>query len=626
MNKPKTHWLSGPYLVVCVVVCVVVCLTVPARADEIPTPVAEFTQHFCSACHGEETQEGDFRIDKLSWQFDESESRKQWQLVRRYIASGDMPPKEADTHPDRAQRLAVLKSFDAALHQGGQAGRVGGTPVRRLNRVEYLNTVRDLFGIRMINLPPSFPEDSTSAEFDTMSAGLLLSPAVMEAYHDVATDIANRFVPLSNSPSYSSSLTVDTIGGDASRRWFGPKKSYLKFTGFNQSGWVGALWDSLFIAPASGVYRVKLLANAESEAGADGRPLRLSFYAFDPTEEQLVKRYRLERAALVAEVDVPPGEQAWIECDVPVEAGETFHVYCANRLPDEAYEKGDLNRAEISKALKKLKQRSEPTVQLRALKVTGPVNVPPRVNAFFGTWPPKLDRGELESKLVPLAERAFRRPLEDAEAEKLIRSVLQHGEQTKQPEFAWHYAVRRILCSPQFLYREAENPGSSASVLPATGKALSEFALATRLAYFLWSTMPDDELLRVAADGELSDPATMAGQTKRMLQDPRARQFVKHFTGQWLGNRNVAAINVCDNRYEWDDNVRYGFIRSTEMFLKKCSVRIYRSRPLSIPISPTPTAPCGQSGESKAEGTKRFRRSQRDNDKVLCGPNRIEST
>lgn len=525
---------------------------------ETPETIVGFTQEFCVECHGADAQKGDFRVDDLPWDLTNADSREKWDLVYEYVADGDMPTKKASKHPDTDAKDAFLDALDEGFTHAAEDAKVGGTPVRRLNRVEYLNTVRDLFGIRMINLPLSFPEDATNAEFDTMPEGLVLSPAVMEAYHETATDIADRFVPLGDPRTYSSSLTTETIGGDQTRRWFGPNKEFIKFTGFNHSGWVGALWDSMFVAPVSGVYRVKLLANAQAESGADGKPLRLSFYAFDPTVEQLPKRYRLEWATLVAEVDVPAGEPTWIECDVPIEAGETFHIYCANRLPRDAYSVADQNRSQVGKELNQIKKREEPTVELRGLKVDGPVAIPPRVEDFFGDWPPKLDRQELESKLLPLAERAFRRTLTDSEKETLFGAVLKHGEQTGKPEFAWHYAVRRLLCSPAFLYREAED-----------AEMLSDFALASRLSYFLWSTAPDEELIRSAAAGELSVPKVLEAQTKRMLADPRSQQFVKHFTGQWLGNRTVAGINVCDNRYEWDDNVRYGFVRSTEKFFEE---------------------------------------------------------
>lgn len=523
-----------------------------------PEPISSFTQKYCIQCHGEKQQKGDFRIDTLSWDLVDTASYEQWELVHEYVADGDMPPNKANAHPGAGESKAFLSSLDKAFEQAAKDASPGGTPLRRLNQVEYLNTVRDLFGIRMIQLPLSFPADATQAEFDTMPEGLFLSPAVMEAYHETATDLANRIVPLPNPPTYSSSLTTKTIGGDQGRRWFGPKGEYLKFTGFNHSGWVGALWDSQFIAPASGVYRVKLLANAQASKGADGKPLRLAFYAFDLNEEQLPKRYRTDRATMVAEFDIPNGPPQWVDCDVPLEAGETFHIYCANRLPDDAYVVGDQNRSQINKELAKLKKRNEPTVELRAMKLDGPVAVPPRVVEFFGTWPPKADRASLEAQLHPLAEKVFRRPLVKAESEKLISAVLKHAKQTGSPTYAWHYAIRRLLCSPEFLYREAED-----------SIRLSPYALASRLSYFLWSTLPDDELLQAAASGKLADPKVLQAQVRRMIRDPRSAQFIKHFTGQWLGNRTVKAINVCDNRYTWDDNVRYGFIRSSEMFFEE---------------------------------------------------------
>ncbi|MEM9368400.1 MAG: DUF1587 domain-containing protein, partial [Planctomycetota bacterium] len=400
----------------------------PCLANEIPDSVTAFARAYCVECHGAKSQDGDLRLDALPWRLMESEPRERWELVRDYVAEGDMPPAEARKHPSDRRRREFLATLDAAFEAADRQASVGGTPIRRLNRNEYLNSVRDLFGMRMIKLPVSFPDDATHAEFDTMPSGLFLSPAVMESYHDMATEVADRFAPLPHPPSYRSSLVTDTIGGDSARRWFGPNNEFLKFTGFNHSGWVGGLWDSLLVAPASGVYRVSLLANAQAETGADGKPFRLSFHAFDPTEEQLPKRYRLERATRVAEVQVPSGDPYLAQCEVPIESGETFHVYCDNGFRVDDYPTGDLNRSEIGKLLKTLKKRPEPTVELRAMKIEGPVAVPPRVEAFFGVWPPKLDREGLRSKLLPLAEQAYRRPLKAGEADALLDAVMRHGE------------------------------------------------------------------------------------------------------------------------------------------------------------------------------------------------------
>ncbi len=541
------------------VAMLIALVATPSIAVDTPDYVAQFAREYCVECHGDARQKGDFRFDQLSWNLIETESRDQWNLLRDYVRDGDMPPKKTSKRPDAATVKAFIERLDQDFARADQTAIPGGTPLRRLNRVEYLNTVRDLFGIRMINLPLSFPEDATDAEFDTMPEGLFLSPAVMEGYHDVATDIANRVVPLPGPTTYRSSYADEEIGGDQGRRWFSKNKDCLKFTGVNNSGWAGALWDSIFIAPECGQYKVRLLANAQAEAGADGQPLRLTFHAFDPTEEQLPKRYIRKRATRVAQIDVPSGEPTWIECNVPLEAGETFHIYCDNRFAPGVFPDDGVNRGAINKVVKKAIQHSAPTVELRGLKVQGPVDVLPRVKEYFGEWPPKLNRSELNRLLLPLAAKAYRRPLSNAEKDNLIASALNHGQQVSKTEYAWHYAIRRVLCSPGLLYRE-EKPQDS---------GLDGFALAARLSYFLWSTMPDEELLNLAKTGKLSDPSVLKSQVRRLLDNPKSSQFIKHFTGQWLGNRTVESINVCDNRYVWNDLVRYGFVRSTEMFFEE---------------------------------------------------------
>jgi hypothetical protein len=550
------------------------CLCGIVRADQ-PDVVTNFTREFCIKCHGPDAKKGDFRIDRLSWNLTENETREQWKLVADYVSDGDMPPKKANKHPDAAERVAFLNLLRHEFAQADRNAAVGGTGPRRLNRIEYLNSVRDLFGIRMINLPLSFPADVTSAEFDTMPSGLFLSPAVMEAYHETATDIADRMIPLSIKPTYKSSYTTTTIGGDEIRRWYGPmpkkpKKGskitqwvknpqYLMFTGINNSGWVGALWDPLLEAPQSGIYRVRLRANAQAKTGADGKPLRLGFYAFNSnTGSALPKRYRIEWTTRVTAVDVPTGNPTWITAEVPLEAGETFHIYCENRYAEGDFPTGGITKSKTLSIVRRAALDPTPTIELSGLEVEGPVAALPRVVEYFGAWPPRLNRSELTKRLLPLATRAFRRTLTVSEQEKLFNAVLSHGQKTGRPEMAWHYAIRRILCSPAFLYREAE-----------TSDSMLQFTLASRLSYFLWSTSPDEQLMKLAEDGRLSNPRVLEAQTRRMLRDPRSKQFVKHFSGQWLGNREVEAINVCDNRYEWAEVLRYGYVRSTEMFFEE---------------------------------------------------------
>ncbi len=261
-------------------------ITIAVAQAETPESIETFTQTYCIQCHGKEKQKGDFRIDTLPWDLTASDSREQWDLVYEYVELGDMPEENAKKHPDKTEVKSFLDKIRATMAEADESAPPGGTPLRRLNRTEYLNTVRDLFGIRGINLPLSFPMDAPGAEFDTMPEGLFLSPAVMEAYHETATDIADRLVPLKKGPSYNAKYTAEEIGGDEIRTWYGPPvgnghgpfrnklqtKEYIMFTGSNNSGWMGAVWDPLLVAPRSGIYLVRLLANGQAKIGADGKP------------------------------------------------------------------------------------------------------------------------------------------------------------------------------------------------------------------------------------------------------------------------------------------------------------------------------------------------------------------
>ena len=436
--------------------------------------------------------------------------------------------------------------------------------VRRLNRIEYLNTLRDLFGIREIRLPVTFPDDSSDQRFDTMAEGTHLTPGHLDAYHEVAIDVADRLVPLPGLPVVRSTAVRASVGQDPSRTKFWTREgddAGLHFTGINIAGWSGALWDRAFKAPASGTYRVRLKVSAEAAAGADGKPLRLGFYALNQADYDLPKRALRVDLARVGSLEVNSPEPTFLETDVLLEKGENFHIYCENRLkkqypPALIREPGntlDLRRL-LATYLQESQDSPEPTIRFEAMEIAGPVGPLPRQRRFMRRPEHGDDREYVEGVLLPLAARAFRRPLTGSEGRDLVESALEHGDGAPSPEYAVHYGIRRILLSPHFLYRE-------------TGSGpLDDYALAGRLSYFLWSTMPDEELLAAAAGGTLGSGAEIRSQVRRMVRDRRTQQFVEHFTGQWLGNRKAASVMVCDVRHVWSELIRHGMVRSTEMF------------------------------------------------------------
>lgn len=542
----------------------VIAFAAAAEADTSEAFRRSFANDYCVACHGGEKPQAGFRIDDADRELSDPDAQKQWRRALDYVARGVMPPTHAPRHPPTAERERFRAALSAALSGADNSAKAGGTLIRRLHRIEYLNTLRDLFEIREIRLPPTFPEDTNSLHFDTVSEGLFFTPALFDAYLQVATDIADRMVPLPDIRRIRSESARASIGQDPARTPFWTRAgddAGLYFSGVNIAGWSGALWDKAFVAHESGVYRVRLQVSAEAAHGADGKPLRLGFYALNFDDYDLPKRAIRVDLPLVASLEVTNREPQFLEVDVPLEKGEKFHLYCENRLrkqyPSELRREAG-NTSDLRQLLKAYLVESqlskEPTIRFERMIISGPVRPLQRQQAFLKQRQPTRDAAYVNAVLAPLAERAFRRPLTDFEKQDLTAGVLQHMAAVPLPEYGIHYGIRKILSSPQFLYREARE-----------GK-LDAYGLASRMSYFLWSTMPDSELLQAASRNLLSNPDGLRGQVARMIRDPKAQQFVEHFSGQWLGNRKARSVMVCDTRHVWSELIRYGIVRSTEMF------------------------------------------------------------
>ena len=534
-----------------------------ADADTADRFRYEFTSGYCSGCHAVENPPGGFRADAASLDPGDPKAREQWTKAAAYVSDGVMPPASA-AQPTADARQRFVADLRVELASSASPAHANGGLVRRLNRIEYRNTLRDLFRIREIRLPVTFPDDSTDQRFDTMAEGTYLTPGHLDAYHEVAIDIADRLVPLPGLPLVESESFRANVGVDPARTKFWTREgdeSGLYFTGINIAGWSGAVWDKAFSAPASGVYRIRLKVSAGSEVGADGKPLRLGFYALNTADFDLPKRALRVDLPRVGSLEVTNRVPAFLETEVLLEQGESFQVYCENRLKKQyppALIRRPGNTLDLRRLLGTYLQESqdapEPTVRFERMEISGPVRALPRQQKFLRSDGYASDRSYAEATLLPLAAKAFRRPLTDAERQELVESALEHMAGAASPEFGIHYGIRRILLSPQVLYRETGN------------RILDEYGLASRLSYFLWSTMPDTTLLQAASDGSLSSSPILLAQLRRMVRDPKAQRFVKHFSGQWLGNRKAASVMVCDVRHVWSELIRHGMVRSTEMF------------------------------------------------------------
>ena len=461
----------------------------------------QFITKYCFNCHSAVDNQSEFRIDTLSHDLTGHEAHNRWKIVLKYVTSGLMPPKEGKgpvNMPSDAKRDEFAVQLKADLDLASSQLVVERAPIRRLNRIEYLNSLRDLFGFRQIDLPNTFPDDHTNMAFDTMADGLHFSPSHLVAYLEVASDITSRVVPL---PDQRRIKTCKNSQKNSEKPASQPDDAPLfSFSGVNISGQGGGYWDSIFRAPACGVYRVQIRAKAEGDVGADGRPLRLGFYALDPTRFYIPMRALRAELPNVGELVVSNLELETIECEISLEQGEAFQVFCDNRFPVGKFPDRGVDNRKLKEFTSAATIATEPTILLESMLVEGPVAPLPRQLEFLRNREPTGDESYLREVLLPLAERAYRRPLYDNETVALIKDVQQHLATGPSLVYGLHYGVRRILCSPDFLYRET-----------LSGRR-DNYTLASHLSYFLWSSLPDPELLRLAADGSLSQPEVLKEQ------------------------------------------------------------------------------------------------------------------
>jgi mono/diheme cytochrome c family protein len=544
----------------------IVCPAIPAR--DPPDDGAfrlGFLERNCLACHGPAKQKGDLRLDTTPYDPGSATGRARWQLVLDRIDHEVMPPPEATTHPTRAERDRIVALIRSDMGADAQAP-VAASPLRRLNRAELLNTVRDLFDIRGLRLPSSFPEDETALPSGLAPLGSPISAAHLQACMELAADVAGRMVYMpaqqvtcsSDVSSWRHEHSIWTKGGD---------RSAMYFNGVNNATWCGGIWDRTFLAPASGTYTVRVAARAEADLGADGQPLRLGFYALVPGDYYMPESANRVELPRVGSLDVPASAVTQdLTCTVELEQGETLNVYCENRLPA-TQPQGALSRIDLADLLMAALSSPAPTVRIEHMTITGPVAPLTRQVAFLGGLErPSADEGFLRSILLPLAERAYRRPMTAAESLDLIACVMRHLEEVGSPELALRFGIRRILLAQAFLCHDTPEDSPDG------------YALASRLSYFLWSSMPDAELFALASTGRIAEPDVLRDQVLRMLVDPKGQRFVQDFTGEWLGNRELATLMVCDVRHAWNEPLRHGYIRSTEMFFDEMLQRNHSIR------------------------------------------------
>jgi hypothetical protein len=408
--------------------------------------------------------------------------------------------------------------------------------LRRLNRVEYENTVRDLFDVN-VAVKELLPEDAVSHGFDNVGAALNISPVLIEQYLEAADAVLNAAVaPVHKLESKTERFDLY----DSLPDWFLPGvwKQSEGVMLYRNSG-DSATDLRKFRAPAPGRYRFRIAASAHNS----DVPLPLAAWVGN----FVVSGNPVRHAGYF---DAPPGKPAVIEIEERLAAKNDTIKVTPVGLPF-VYLKPD-NVAEYP----------GPGLHIHWIEVEGPLPEAWPTESYrrvFGEADPKKGTlADAEKVIKELLPRAFRRPVAEGEEKPFVDLVAKSLDAGIPFETALRMGLKAVLTSPKFLYfREPAGP-------------LDDHALASRLSYFLWSTMPDEPLFALAKSGELHKPEVLKAQVERMLKHPKAKAFTENFTGQWLSLRDIRATTPDKMLYpEFDELLEWSSVRETHLFFEE---------------------------------------------------------
>jgi len=502
---------------------------------------------YCAYCHNTKLKTGGLDLTKLD-PAHVAPDAQEWEKVVRKLRAGMMPPAGMP-RPDVAAINAFAASLEAGLDRAAAEKPNPGRPaLHRLNRVEYANSVRDLLGLD-IDVASLLPTDDASHGFDNMAEVLNISPTLMEGYIRAAGKISRAAVgdpgmsPLVETyhipQAFSQTGHVEgapfgTRGGIVVRHNFPADGEYIfKMTFYYSS--IGPM----FGASQKGE-QIEIAVNGERAALMNIDPnLKVSDDVRTPgikikAGPQTISAAFLRRSAGPVEDFVMPFEGALDDLS-------TGHIPGLTGLP-----------------------------HLRDLGINGPYNAtgvgdtPSRRRIFVCRPVASGDEHACAKTIVTaLARQAFRRPVTTADQESLL-SLFQVGRNQGDFESGIRMGVQGILADPEFVFRFERTP---AGVAPGSNYRIGDLELASRLSYFLWSSAPDEQLITLAGEGKLQDPAVLDGQVRRMLADGRAEALAKNFAGQWLFMRNLQDVQPDVYVYpDFDMNLLQSMRRETEMF------------------------------------------------------------
>ena len=522
-------------------------------ANESLETQSALISRFCVTCHSERLKTAGLALDSLDLS-QVGQHADTWEKVVRKLRGGLMPPA-GQPRPSETAYQGLLATLEAELDRWALIHPNPGRKqaFHRLNRTEYQNAVRDLLALE-VDIASMLPPDDAGYGFDNMAGSLRISQSALEQYLSAARRISRAAIGAAppgpvvrDFRILPDARQVDRIEGLP----YGTRGGLLVSNNFPQDG--------------DYEIEVELMCDASDCDGAAGFP--------DQHELEItVDGERAELFVLEPRQTARPKEERDFRVRVGVKAGP--HEVGATFLALPRFTEADQRVARFIRPYFGYGSRGLRTYQPYIARVSikgpfdpaGPGDTPSR-RRILVCEPASADaEPDCATRIVStLARRAYRRPVTDSDVEPLLR-FYEAGRADAGFEKGIETALRRLLASPEFLFRIERNPED---ILPHTNYRVSDVALASRLSFFLWSSIPDDQLLDVAAEGRLGDQAVLEEEVRRMLADGRSQALVNSFAAQWLALRNVDAVSLSLPLYpEWGTDLREGFRRETELFIE----------------------------------------------------------
>ncbi len=529
--------------------------SIPAPADN--SPQRALLNRYCVTCHNEKLKTAGLLLDKMDVE-NPGHSGDVWERVVRKLRTGAMPPAGAP-RPERADYDFLASYLETTLDRFAAANPNPGRPaaLHRLNRAEYTNVVRDLLTLDVdaIDVPSLLPADDSGYGFDNIGDVLSVSPALLERYLSAAQKISR--LAMGTLPPSPDSTTYEVS------RFLKQDVRIGENQPFGSRG--GAAIRHYF--PAGGEYVIKI----RLRRSYDGERI-LGLTAPSQIELRLdgtrIKTFPISPVRNDGNGAQQPEADAGLEVRIPIDAG-TRLVSAAFQEETQASEQNPLRQYGLVGIGLRIDDVDQPGVGSITLvgpyNPRGPVDTPSR-HRILVCKPTSTNQEEVCAKKIfsTLARRAYRRPVSEQDVDALV-SIYREGRATGSFETGVEMGLQRLLISPEFLFRVERDPRDAA---PGTAYRVSDLELASRLSFFLWSSIPDDDLLGLAVQGKLKEPQVLEEQVRRMLSDSRSKALVSNFAGQWLHFRNVRTWLPDPEEYsDFDENLREAFLQEMTLFV-----------------------------------------------------------